>query len=79
MISILWFNLILISSRVRIQIFDSTHQAIENSEFNEKKYWLLLVEVSQAESASSEFMRILTTTNRNFSSMIHDTIDNATE
>jgi len=58
-------------SRIRIRIFNSTHQAIENSEFNEKKYWLLLVEVSRVESASSEFMRILTTTNRGFPSMIH--------
>ncbi len=70
-ISISWLNSILISSRVRIRVFDLTHQAIENSEFNEKKYWLLLVEISRAESASSEFMRILTTTNRDFSSIIH--------
>jgi hypothetical protein len=70
-ISILWLNSILILSRVRIWVLDLTRQAIENSEFNEKKYWLLLVEVSRAESASSEFMRILTTTNRDFSSMIH--------
>ncbi len=70
-ISILWLNSILILSRVRIWVFDLTRQAIENSEFNGKKYWLLLVEVSRAESTSSEFMRIPTTTNRDFSSMIH--------
>ncbi len=70
-ILILWLNSILILSRVRIWVLDLTRQAIENSEFNGKKYWLLLVEVSRAESASSKFMRILTTTNRDFSSMIH--------
>ena len=69
-IPISWLDSILISSRVRIRVLDSTRQAIENSGFNEKKYWLLLVEVSRAESASSEFMRILTTTNRDFPSMI---------